>query len=62
MTSLLNGHEFEQNAADSEGQESLVSYSPWGHKESDTTKQLIRIQHGMGTTAQDLAVSPIQVS
>ena len=24
----------------SHGQKSLVSYSPWGHKESDTTEQL----------------------
>ena len=24
----------------SHGQRSLVGYSPWGHKESDTTKQL----------------------
>ena len=23
------------------GQRSLASYSPWGHQESDTTKQLI---------------------
>ena len=36
----LNGHEFEQTLGDSEGQESLVCYSPWGHKESDTTEQL----------------------
>ena len=35
----LNGHEFEQTAGDSEGQESLVCYSPWGCKESDTTGQ-----------------------
>ena len=33
----LNGHEFEQTLGDSEGQESLVWYSPWGHKESDMT-------------------------
>jgi len=31
----LNGHEFEQTPRDSEGQGSLVCYSPWGHKESD---------------------------
>jgi len=36
----LNGHEFEQTPGDSEGQESLVCYSPWGRKESDTTWQL----------------------
>ena len=33
----LNGHEFEKTQGDSEGQESLACYSPWGHKESDTT-------------------------
>ena len=26
-----NGHEFEQTLGDSEGQQSLVCYSPWGH-------------------------------
>ena len=29
----LNGHEFEQALRDSEGQGSLVCYSPWGCKE-----------------------------
>ena len=33
----LNGHEFEQILGASEGQGSLASCSPWGHKESDTT-------------------------
>ena len=36
----LNGHEFEQALGDGEGQRSLVGYSPWGRKESDTTEQL----------------------
>ena len=36
----LNGHEFEQTLGDSEGQGSLVSCSPWGHKELDTTEHL----------------------
>ena len=36
----LNGHEFEQTLGDGEGQGSLVCYSPWGHKELDTTEQL----------------------
>ena len=36
----LNGHEFEQALGDSEGQGSLVSCSPWGRKESDTTERL----------------------
>ena len=44
MNSLLmnqqNGHEFKQTQGDSEGQGSLVSCSPWGHKESDTTEGL----------------------
>ena len=35
-----NGHEFEQTLGDGEGQGSLVCFSPWGHKESDTTEQL----------------------
>ena len=33
----LNGHEFGQTPGDSEGQGSLLCYSPWGHKESDMT-------------------------
>ena len=33
----LNEHEFEQTLGGSEGLESLVCYSPWGRKESDTT-------------------------
>ena len=36
----LNGHEFDQTLGDSEGQGILVCYSPWGHKESDTSEQL----------------------
>ena len=36
----LDGHEFEQTLGDSEGQGSLVCYSPWGRKESDTTEWL----------------------
>ena len=31
----LKGHEFEQALGDGEGQGSLTSCSPWGHKESD---------------------------
>ena len=34
----LNGHEFEQTLKDGEKQGSLVSYSPWGYKESDMTE------------------------
>ena len=36
----LNGHEFEQNPGNSEGQGSLAYCSPWCCKESDTTKHL----------------------
>ena len=36
----LNGHEFEQTLRDSEGQGNLACCSPWGCKESNTTKQL----------------------
>ena len=40
MHHWLNGHEFEQAPGDSEGQGSLVCYSPWGHKEADMAGQL----------------------
>ena len=33
----LSGHEPEQTPGDSEGQRNLVCYSPWDHKELDTT-------------------------
>ena len=33
----LDGCEFEKTQGDSEGQGSLVSCSPWGRKELDTT-------------------------
>ena len=36
----LDGHEFEQALGVGDGLESLVCYSPWGHKESDRTEQL----------------------
>ena len=36
----LDGHEFEQAPGVGDGQGSLVYCSPWGHKESDTTKGL----------------------
>ena len=36
----LNGHDFEQAPGDG-GAGSLACCSPWGHKESDTTEQLI---------------------
>ena len=34
----LDGHEFEKAPGDGYGQGSLVCYSPWGCKESDTTE------------------------
>ena len=34
----LDGHEFEQNLGDGDGQGSLVCSSPWGHKELDTAE------------------------
>ena len=36
----LCGHEFEQALTVGDGQGSLVCYSPWVHKELDTTEQL----------------------
>ena len=36
----LNGHEFERTLGDSEGQGSLVSYSPRGRKELDMSERL----------------------
>ena len=33
----LNGHEFEHDPGVGDEQGSLVCYSPWGHKEWDTT-------------------------
>ena len=40
ITDSINGHESEQTPGDGEEQGSLVCCSPWGHKESDMTKQL----------------------
>ena len=36
----LNGHEFKQTLGAGERQGSLACYSPWGHKEVDTTERL----------------------
>ena len=36
----LYGYEFEQAPGVGDGQGSLVSYSPLGHKQSDTTERL----------------------
>ena len=40
----LDGHEFEQALGVGGGQGGLACCSPWGHKESDTAKQLT---HGL---------------
>ena len=40
LDSWLNGHEFEKTQGDFEGQGSLMSYSSWSCKESDTTEWL----------------------
>ena len=37
----FDGHEFEQALGVGDGRGHLVCCSPWGHKESDTTEQLI---------------------
>ena len=37
---LLNGRAFEQTPGGSEGQGSLVCYSPWGRREADLTERL----------------------
>ena len=36
----LDGHEFEKAPGGGDRQGNLACYSPWGHKESDTTEQL----------------------
>ena len=36
----LNGHQFEEDLGDSEGQGSLAFCSPWGHKELDMPEQM----------------------
>ena len=36
----LNEHEFEQTPGVGDGQGSLTCFSPWDHKQSDTTERL----------------------
>ena len=36
----FNGYELGQTSADGEGQRRLACCSPWGRKESDTTRRL----------------------
>ena len=50
----LNGHESVQTPGGSEGQGNLVWYSPWGHKESDTTERL----NNNNQTTEATAVMP----
>ena len=40
MASALNGHEFEEAQRVGDGQGGLACHSPWGYKESDTTRWL----------------------
>ena len=40
IMSWYHGHEFEQAQGADDGQGSLMFFSPWSHKESDTTKRL----------------------
>ena len=37
---LHDGREFQQTPGESEGQRSLVCYSPWSYKELDMTERL----------------------
>ena len=44
MCHQINGHEFEQTPRVGDEQGSLTCCSPWGRKESDTTKHLNRTE------------------
>ena len=46
----FNGHELGQTLGDGEGQGSLACYSPWGHKQSDTTCRLNNNSKELGMT------------
>ena len=41
----LDGHEFEQALGVHDGQGGLACYSPWGHKESDTTSDWTKLDY-----------------
>ena len=45
----LNWHEFDQSSGVGDGQGSLACFSPWGHRESDTTEQLYWTELKTGT-------------
>ena len=55
----FSGHEYEQFLGDREGQESLVQYSPWGHKESDRTQQLNNTTVHFGRYSKALPMSKL---
>ena len=52
----LDGHEFEQAPGDSEGQGSLVGYSPWGRKELDVTQPLNKMTNYSAACMREVAV------
>ena len=41
----LDGNEFEKALRVGDGHGGLLSLSPWGHKESDTTEQLTHLDN-----------------
>ena len=45
----LNEHELEQTLKDDEGQGDMTCFSPWGHKELDTTWQLSKNHNNTNT-------------
>ena len=45
----LDGYEFEQAPSIGDGQGGLACCSPWGHKESDTTERLNRIDTNLNS-------------
>ena len=57
----LSGHEFEQALGDGERQGGLACCSPWGRKESDTTKCLNNNNHteGLLPAKQETQVPPL---
>ena len=48
----LDGHKLEQAPGVGDGQRSLVCYSSWGRKESDTTERLHFHVHRVGDAIQ----------
>ena len=55
----LDGHEFEQAPGVGDGQGSLACFSPWGHKESDTTEWLNWIE--LTSLTDNLAVNRLLI-